>query len=155
MCTKNSFKSSIFILSGAINSIKYIINGLEIDEILTNVSMYGGIPLSFSATDAQTAMWLFCLLFLEIRISIFFFFAVHCVVVASSFSLNHNLALESKQNSVDDPTRCKVYLFIYWNYKHYTKCIVIWCGVPSHFLEIFGDTNFTVRTTDTYFHATC
>ena len=34
------------------------INGLEIDEILTYVSMYGvgRIPPSFRATDAQTAM---------------------------------------------------------------------------------------------------
>ena len=31
------------------------------------------------------------------------FFDVHCVVEASSFSLNHNLALENKQNSVEDP----------------------------------------------------
>ena len=31
----------------------------EIDEILTYVPMYGCIPPSIRATDAQTAMWLF------------------------------------------------------------------------------------------------
>ena len=42
--------------SSAINLIKYISNLLKIDEILTYVSMYGGISPRFRATDAQTAM---------------------------------------------------------------------------------------------------
>ena len=98
--------------------------------------MYGGIPPSFCSTDAKQRCDIFGpvfrhenalppfsytegLLFLEIRISILFYlfiylFAVHCVVEASNFSLNHNLALESKQNSAEDPQRRKIYLFIFF-----------------------------------------
>ena len=52
--------------------------------------------------------FLFCfdfVLFCFVFVCLFVCFAVHCVVEASSFSLNHNLALESKQNSVKDPQK--------------------------------------------------
>ena len=80
--------------------------------------MYGGIPPRFCAPGVQTAMWLFLtrilawkrisaisymegLLFLEIKI--LNYFDIHCVTEASNFSLNHNLALECKQKSLQDP----------------------------------------------------
>ena len=105
-------------------------------------------PCRFCPTGVQTATWLFltCILSWK-RISAislhrgpsfswnwnwnFFFFDIHCVTEASKFSLNHNLALESKQNSAEDPKRCKIHLFFYRNYKHYTKCVVIWCGAQA------------------------
>ena len=55
MCTKNVLlKAPIFIRCDKFNKI--YINGLKIDEILTYVTMYGGISPRFRATDAQTAM---------------------------------------------------------------------------------------------------
>ena len=47
----------------------------------------------------------------------FFFFAVHCVVEALSFYLNHYLTLVSKQNSVEDPQKAQNSFLLNWNYK--------------------------------------
>ena len=67
---------------------------------------------------------------------------VHCVVKASGFSLNHNLALESKQNSVEDPPKGAKFICFYKNYTNYTKCVVIWCA-----LKLNGNIKFyTVQT---------
>ena len=59
--------------------------------------------------------------FLEIKISIFFLFSVHCVIEASSFFLNHYLTLVSKQNSVEDPQKAQNSFLLNWNYKRITS----------------------------------
>ena len=105
--------------------------------------MYGGILPRFCATDAQQRCDFFdpyfslkthfrhfptrrTYFFLKIKFRMFF--AVHCVLEASKFSLNHNLAQASKQNSVQEPKKVQnsIPLFFYRNYNYYTKC-VIWC----------------------------
>ena len=93
---------------------KQYINWLQIDEILTYVFMYGGPSTSFlryeplkndvTIFDPFSGLktrfrhfptpgdYLFC------KNENLNFFDIQCVVEASSFSLNHNMTLESKEN---------------------------------------------------------
>ena len=92
---------------------KEYINWLQIDEILTYVFMYGGPSTLFLRYEPLKTMWLFLTRFLAWkRVSAFSYtggllvckneklncFDIQCVVEASSFSLNHNMTLESKEN---------------------------------------------------------
>ena len=93
---------------------KEYINRLQIDEILTYVFMYGGPSTSFLRYEPlKNDVTIFDpfsglktrfrhfptpgdYLFVEMKNWIVF--DIQCVVEASSFSLNHNMTLESKEN---------------------------------------------------------
>ena len=93
---------------------KEYINWLQIDEILTYVFMYGGLSTSFLLVRApkKRCDYFWPVFWPENAFSSFSYtggllfckneklncFDIQCVVEASSFSLNHNMTLESKEN---------------------------------------------------------
>ena len=93
---------------------KEYINWLQIDEILTYVFMYGGPSTSFLRYEPLkndvTIFDPFSGLktrfrhfptpgnYLFVKMKKLNCFDIQCVVEASSFSLNHNMTLESKEN---------------------------------------------------------
>ena len=92
---------------------KEYINWLQIDEILTHVFMYGVLPPRFVVRAPKKRCDYFWPIFWpENAFSPFSYtgellvckyeklncFNIQCVVEASSFSLNHNMTLESKEN---------------------------------------------------------
>ena len=93
---------------------KEYINWLQIDEILTYVFMYGGPSTSFLRYEPlkKRCDYFWPVFWPENAFSPFSYtggllvckneklncFDIQCVVEASSFSLNHNMTLESKEN---------------------------------------------------------
>ena len=103
---------------------KEYINWLLIDEILTYVFMYGGPSTSFlwyeplkndvsifnQFSGLKTRFRQFPTPgdYLFVKNEKLNCFDIQCVVEVSSFSLNHNMTLESKENYHDKPKQCKI-----------------------------------------------
>ena len=126
---------------------KEYINWLQIDEILTYVFMYGGPSTSFLRYEPlKNDVTIFdpfsglktCFRhfptpgdYLFVKMKNWNCFDIQCVVEASSFSLNHNMTLESKENY---PRHTKIVQnslgFMPEVKPLYINRVVIWCCAP-------------------------
>ena len=141
------FESSIWTWSGNIFRYKEYINWLQIDEILTYVFMFGGPSISFFAVRApKKTMWLFLTRFLAWQRVFAIFptpggllvceneklncFDIQCVVEASSFRLNHNMATRKQRNYSRHTKTVQNALGFMPEVKPLINRVVIWCCAP-------------------------